>query len=254
MQRYADFLRFVRAAGRIGASSVFFAILLFTISVYEHFIGKNLSAYWFVLAAGVFFTLGAFTAWLNIDRELRLEKSPHVGARLHIELVRAFFDVSKVENRNVLQLHIYTYLRVTNMNPIDTLIKSGAIELTVEGKQYRGSDDDVSRVGNSLEHVTDFKLGGETSTEVFGNTLSRFRRLMNRLGTEQTLKQGITREGFIAFLVPELHDWNRENPYLIEAANVVLTLTDSLGGRHSVENSELRIANGVLISSGRFPL
>lgn len=254
MRESAPFVRFIKATGRFGGGSVVLAIVLFGISIYEHLIGKNVPAYWLVLAAGVFFVVGAYDAWLSADKAFARESAKSIQPLLRIELVRAFFDVSKSENRNELQTYIYAYLKVTNLNTPETLIEDGSLVLTVDGKRYKGIGNDASKIGNALEHVTDFKLGGEVTTEVFGNTLSQFPRLMSKVTADMPLRRGITQEGFIVFAFPDLHDWNRDEPYLIRATDTVLSLRDSFDGQHSVELMFLNVPNGVLTSSGRFLL
>jgi len=223
MKKNLRVFQFVKATSRLGGGSVALAIVLFGISIYEHLVEKNLSAYWLVLAAGVFFAIGAYDAWASADNALTREIDKSTKPLLKIELVRAFFDVSRVANQNQLQTHVYTYLKVTNLNTPVTLIKDGSFVLTVDGRRYKGFGDDATRTGNALEHVSDFRLGGEASIEVFGNTLSQFPRLMSRVNAEKPLQRGITLEGFFVFTFPDLHDWNREELYLVEAADAVLT-------------------------------
>lgn len=254
MNKRLRVFQFIKATGRLGGGSVALAIVLFAISIYEHLLEKNLSAYWFVLAAGVFFAVGAYGAWASADDALAHEIDKNTKPLLKIELVRAFFDVSKVADQNQLQTHVYAYLKVTNLNTPATLIKNGSLVLTVAGKRYKGFGDDTTRTGNALEHISDFRLGGEAATEIFGNTLSQFPRLMSKVTAEKPLQRGITLEGFFVFTFPDLADWNREEPYLIETTDAVLSLRDSFDGVHSVEAMFLNIPNGVLTTSGRFPL
>ena len=252
MKKKLRVFQFIKATGRLGGGSVALAIVLFGISIYEHLIEKSLSAYWLVLAAGVFFAIGAYDAWASADNALAREIDKNTKPLLKIELVRAFFDVSKVANENQLQTHVYAYLKVANLNTPATLIKDGSLVLTLEGRRYKGFGDDATRTGNALEHVSDFKLGGEVSKDIFGNTLSQFPRLMFKVNAEKPLQRGITQEGFFVFIFSDLHDWNREEPYLIEATDAVLSLRDSFDGLHSVESMFLKIPNGVLTT--RFPL
>jgi hypothetical protein len=254
MKKNIRVFQFLKATGRLGGGSVALALVLFGISIYEHLIEKNLSAYWLVLAAGVFFAFGAYDAWRSADSALAQEVGKSTKPLLKIELVRAFFDVSKVGNQNQLQTHIYTYLKLTNLTAPATLIRDGSLVLTVDGGRYTGIGHDATTTGNALEHVTDFKLGGEASTDVFGNTLSQFPRLTSRINAENPLQRGITQEGFFVFAFPDLADWNREQPYLMEATDAVLSLRDSFDGMHSVQLMHLKIPNGVLTTSGRFPL
>ena len=58
-----NFVKFLKAAGSIGGGSVGLAIVLFGISIEEHFRDKNVNAYWLVLAAGIAFAFGAYHAW-----------------------------------------------------------------------------------------------------------------------------------------------------------------------------------------------
>ncbi len=245
------FIRFITAAGRIGGGSVVLSIVLFGFSVYEHFVARNIHAYWLVLAAGASFVGGAYYAWLNADKALAQQICKSALPQLRIELVRAFFDVSPLPGFK-LQVHIYAYLKVTNQNPPETLIKAGALAITVAGKQYVGNGDDVSKSGNALEHVTDFRLGGEAATEVFGDTLSRFPRLLSSVTPETPLRRGITQEGFFVFAFPGLHDWNCDERHLLRVTDAELSITDSFDAKHPVHFKSLNIANGVLIDSGRF--
>ena len=85
---------------------------------------------------------------------------------------------------------------VTNVNASETLISDGTLVMSVDGRRYRGTGGDIAVTGNALEHVSEFKLGEEVPTEVFGNTLSRFPTLLLAVNPEAPLRRGITREGF----------------------------------------------------------
>ena len=245
--------RFLKAASWFGGGSVALAIVLFGISIYEHLMSKNTSAYWLVLLAAVFFAVGAYGAWRKTEQSLQRETAKSIQPQLRVELIRAFFDVCKSENNNELLTYIYAYLKVTNLNTPETVIKDGSLVLTIEGKRYKGTGDNATKTGNALEHVTDFKLVGEGSTEVFDNILSRFPRLMLQNAAEP-LRRGIPQEGFIVFVFPELLDWNRDEPYLIRTTDAVLSLRDSFNGQHSTDLMLLNISNGILTNSGRFAL
>ena len=54
-----QFIQFLRAVGTLGWGSVALAIVVFGISIEEHFRDKNAPTYWLVLAAAVSFTFGA---------------------------------------------------------------------------------------------------------------------------------------------------------------------------------------------------
>ena len=60
-----DFFRFIRASGRIGGSSVIFALLLFAIAIWEHHAGRNVPTSVLVVCGVVFFCYGSYLAWLK---------------------------------------------------------------------------------------------------------------------------------------------------------------------------------------------
>jgi hypothetical protein len=244
--RSFQIFRFVQAAGIYGGGSVGLAIVCFVISIIEHFIDKNINEYWFVLAGAAFFAFGAYTAWAREHDAYTAEVEKNAKPSLKIELNGSFFDVSKIPNKNELQTHIYAYLRVTNLTTPETVIKDGTLDLTVDGISYHGVGDDISVKGNTVEHVSDFKLVGEVKTEVFGNTLSRFPRLSSVVNANSPLRRGITQEGFFAFTFADLKHWNSDNEYVMPAAYAKLTLRDSFDEPHSVVMMNLNIPSGMV--------
>jgi hypothetical protein len=251
MRKNFQILRFLRSAGNFGWGSVALAVVLFGISIEEHFRDKNAPAYWLVLVAAVSFTLGAFRAWANDHEAYENEVAKNARPRLMIELAASFFDLSRLPNTNDIQVHVLAYLRVTNLNSPETLIKDGTLVMTVGDIRYKGNGDDISVKGNAIEHVSGFRLGGEVLTEVFGNTLSPFPRLLSVVTVESPLRRGITREGFIVFTFTNQMDWEG-NKDIMSAADVVITLRDSFEGFHTYEKMLLEIPHGAITNSGRY--
>jgi len=247
------FFRFVRAAGSLGGGSVGLAILLFSISIEEHLRDKNVPAYWLILTAAVAFTFGAYRAWASEDDAHTSATQKTDKPSLNIELVGAFFDTEKVEGTNALQVLVLAYLKVTNLNFAETLIKDGVLEMTVEGVRYKGAGDNSAVKGNSIEHVTDFRIGGEVSAKLFNGTISPFVRLLSKVNAETPLRRGISQEGFFVFTFTDQLDWSRENPYLIPVTEATLSLRDSFDGIHSIELEPFNIPNGVLTKVARIP-
>ena len=248
-------IRFVKAAGSIGGGSVGLAIVLFVVSIYEHFRDKNIPAYWLLLAAAVFFTFGAYRGWASEHEAFTNEVEKNGKPLLNIELMGCSFDVSKILNKNELQVHVYAYLKVTNLNSPETIIKDGTLVMAVDGNRHRGVGDDNSVKGNAIEHFGEFQVGGEVLTaDVFGNTLSPFPRLLSAVREDRSLRRGITQEGFVVFTFANPLDWDRESPYIIPVTDAVFTLRDSFDGMHTVEVMSLKIPEGKLTNSGSFPL
>jgi len=244
--------RFVQAAGSLGTGSVGLAIVLLGISVEEHLRDKNVPAYWLMLAAAVSFAFGAYRAWLNEHIALVVEREENSRPLLKIELTGSFFDVSKMPNKNELQVHVCAYLRVTNLNSPETLIKDGTLVMSVERARYKGVGDDISVKANAIEHISDFRIGGELAkADVFGNTLSPFPRLMSRVNAEMPLRRGISQEGFFVFTFTDHFDWDHENPYLMPVTDAVFALRDSFDGVHQLEVRILNIPEGVLTTDSR---
>ena len=252
-----NFFKFVKAAGYIGLSSVGLAIVLLAISIDEHLKDKNVSAYVLVLAAALSFAFGAYRAWANEHKAYTDEVEKNTKPLLRIELKGSFFDISPVPEKQTLDLliRVYAYLKVTNLNSPETIIKDGTLEMTVGGVRYKGIGDDKSIKGNAIEHISDFRIGGEvTTTDVMGkNTLSPLIRLTSNLNANRPLKRGITQEGFIVYSFGNAKiDWDHENPYVMPVTDLVLTLRDSFDGVHSLEAKSLNIPSGMIQTSGAF--
>jgi hypothetical protein len=116
--------------------------------------------------------------------------------------------------------------------------------MTVGGSQYNGMGDDRGIQGNVLEHITDFKIGGETTTtDVFGKTIrSPFKRLASVVNSNNPLTRGITQEGFVVFtFTDQSMDWDHENTHLMPVSDFVLTLRDSFNGLHEYQAMILKI-------------
>jgi hypothetical protein len=249
-------IRFLRSAGAIGGGSVGLAIVLFAVSIVEHFIDKNINAYWFVLVGAAFFAFGSYTAWERKQEALTKEIERNTKPSLNIELKGAFFDNSKMPN-NELQTHIYAYLKVTNVNDPETLIKDGTLVMTVGGTRHKGIGDDSSVKGNVIEHISNFRVGGELPRpDVVGNTISPFTRLLSLVGVNVSnpLRRGITQEGFFVFRFANPIDWSHDkSSHIMPASDVYLTLRDSFDGVHAFEKMLLNIPAGLLTDSGLFP-
>jgi len=241
-----NFIKFLKAAGYIGLGSVSLAIVLLAISIDEHLRDKNVPSYWLMLIAALAFAFGAYRAWATEHEAYQSEVAKSTKPSLQIEMAGVFFDVSPNPDVQQLQvrLHIYTYLRVTNLTNAGTIIKGGYLVMTVGGSQYKGTGDDKGIQGNVLEHISDFRIGGETTnTDVFGKTMrSPFKRLTSVVNSNNPLERGITQEGFVVFTFTDqsIH-WDRENTYLMPVSDFVLTLRDSFDCLHEYQAIILKI-------------
>jgi hypothetical protein len=247
-------LQFFKAAGRIGGGSVVLAIVLFLISIEEHLSARNVPAAWLIFLGCMVFCYGACAAWSNEHDAHIHEIEKNLKPLLQIELLGSFFDVSKMPNKNELQVHVYAYLRVTNTGHPDTLIKNGTLTMTVGGNRHTGAGEDISVKGNSIKHVSNFKIGGEVANaDVFGNTFSPFPKLFSRVTPGNPLRRGLSQEGFFTFTFPESMNWDCSNPYVMPATDVTIHLTDSFNGEHAIHQDDLSIEEGKLQMSGLFP-
>jgi hypothetical protein len=248
-------IRFLQSAGAIGGGSVGLAIVLFAVSIIEHFIDKKINAYWFVLVGAAFFAFGSYTAWERKQEALTKEIEKNTKPSLNVELKGAFFDNSKMPN-NELQTHIYAYLKVTNINDPETLIKDGALVMTVGGNRHKGFGDDSSVKGNVIEHISNFRIGGEKrNADVMGNTFSPFPKLLLSVNAGNPLRRGITQEGFIVFTFSTSIYWSPEesSDSIMPASEIYLTLRDSFNGVHGIEQMLLKIPAGrVATETGLF--
>jgi hypothetical protein len=237
---------FIRAAGKLGATSVALAIVLFVISIVEHEREKNFPVYWFICLAALFVAIGAYLAWSAERDKWEEEKAKNQKPLLTIELIAAFFDVSKIQGTQNLQVHIYTYLRVANLRDPCTLIKDGSLTLVVGGVEYTGKGDDVCKSGNWLGHNTKFRLGGEKIGGVLSETFTPVRRLTSDINWEHPLVRGVHRDGIVVFTFQNQMDWEGENPHIMNATHIRLSLTDTFDQRHPITIDSLGIPNGTL--------
>jgi hypothetical protein len=238
-----NFVRFVKAAGVAGITSAGLGLVLFAIAIIEHINDKNVPVYW-LLGVGVLSLLvSSYRAWATEHEAYLNEVAKSSKPSLKIEMPGSFYDISRIPNTNKIQLHVCAYLKVTNLTAPETLIKDGYLVMTVGGIQYKGLGDDKGVKGNSLEHITDFKIGGETTNQdVFGkNTLSPFKRLP-ALNADSPLKRGITQEGFFVFTFTDQSiNWNHEDTYYLPVSDFALTLRDSFDGIHTLDVMILKI-------------
>jgi hypothetical protein len=56
-------LKFTKAAGTLGVTSVALSVVLFVLSIVEHVRDKNVPAYVFIYLAAIFFAVGAYMTW-----------------------------------------------------------------------------------------------------------------------------------------------------------------------------------------------
>lgn len=154
-------LKFLKAAGTLGITSVALAVVLFAVSIVEHVRDKNVPAYVFIYLAAICFAVGAYMAWSAEADKLDEERAKNQKPLLKVELIAAFFDVSKVPGTQDAQVHVYAYLRVANLNDAPTLIKSGVLRMVVGGVEHTGRGDDSGVAGNWLEHNSGFRLGAK---------------------------------------------------------------------------------------------
>jgi hypothetical protein len=239
-------LEFIRAAGALGGTSVALSVVLFVVSMVEHKRDKSVPAYWFICLAPLFFAIGAYLAWSAERDKLEEERAKNQKPLLKIEMRAAFFEVSPVQGTQRLQVHIITYLRVTNLSEPRTLIKCGTLTMVVGGVEHLGTGDDGSVSGGWVEHNSAFRLGGEMKAIVFGEIYTPVRRLIHDINWEYPLVQGVHRDGIVVFNFQGEMDWDRENPYTMDATHLRLSLTDSFDQQHSVSIEKFDIPNGNL--------
>jgi len=239
-----NFIKFLKAAGSIGGGSVVLAIVLFVISIEEHFRNKNVNAYWLLLIAAIAIAFGAYRAWAA-------QSETNTKPNLKIELTGALFEVSHMPHTQDTLIRIYAYLKVMNLSTQETIIKDGSLEMTVGGIPYKGVGDDISAKGSSIEHHSTLQIGGEKpKTNIFDNTISPFPRLLSEVNAEKPLRRGIPREGFFVFSFGNAAmNWSHENEYVMPVTDVLLTLKDSFDGSHSIEGKSLEIPSGFLQTS-----
>lgn len=239
-------LKFLKAAGSLGVTSVALSFVLFAVSIVEHERDKNLPAYVFICLAPVFFAFGAYLAWSAERDNYEKEEEKNQKPDLAIELRAAFFDVSQIPLTQNVQVHIYLYLSVANLRQTPTRIRSGSLTLTVGGVEYTGHGDDLSVAGNYLEHNTAFRLGGEKKGSVFSETFTPVRRLTADISFEYPLLHGVNREGIMVFTFKDNLDWDKDNPYVMNTTKLRISLTDTFGQQHVEPIDKLDIPNGTL--------
>lgn len=244
MKRFRLFL-FLRSAGKLGFASATAGLILLLISDLEHVRGNSLASYSFLLVGPLLFAFGAYMAWSTEHERWKAEIERNTKPDLRIELLATFFDVSKLPGTNDSRIHIYAYLRVTNASQPETLITGGRMNLMVGGAQYSAKGDDISRQGGYIEHNSIFRLGGERKREVFGEVFTPVQRLIASVNRENPLRRGIHQDGVIVFTYQGVMDWG-ENQYVMEATDVRVTLTDSLGQSHTLPVGNLSIPCGTL--------
>jgi hypothetical protein len=81
-----DFVEFLETAGKIGVGSVFLALLLFLIGIYEHLIGHNVPASWLMMLAVLSFGYGSFLAWRNERAKFVAEQQKHEQPNFNLRL------------------------------------------------------------------------------------------------------------------------------------------------------------------------
>jgi hypothetical protein len=172
-----NIIAFFKTAGVLGGGSMIFAVILFGISIEEHFRDKNVSPYWLVFGAAVAFCFGAYQAWNRTREELEKERTRNEGSRVEGKIDFALLDQKdKAANGTILFNDSVCFVTVLvwaeNMNPapawFNTYANSFAmLSLEIANTVYWGSYEMIS-VGQTeftttlteikIKNITDFFL------------------------------------------------------------------------------------------------
>jgi hypothetical protein len=172
------------AAGRWGWPSVIGTMFLVAVSLYEHIVGHNLTAYAFVLLAAFVFCLGAFHAWSAENRQrLTLEA---ILATIEVRLLEIHgksVDPTKADTNS----DIFLRVRIELKNPREATIANYRLDL-------------VSRErSESADWVNDVTGWHAMLTAEAGMPTHDFVALPSEL------RQGEPHEGWLHFVTPSIH-------------------------------------------------
>lgn len=235
------FLQFVKAAGERGWPSMVGTFVFVAISVLEHYWDHNLAAYIFIVLAASIFCWGAFAAWSDADKKVvRLREE--INARLpniKIEMAAGYIDAGKSHEKEKWGdaeqgCLVSLYIIATNQNDQQAFLW-GLPELIchINGQEHRGE----------WRHICSYLLSANDST------LKGDKRLVDFLDqsyvgagfTGFTMFKGRPLAGWLMFYLSTL-DKNIVLGRDELGCSLSLTLTDTLGGHHSVtEDVHLKV-------------
>jgi hypothetical protein len=131
------FLSFLWAAGKIGGSSVIFALILFGIAIWEHYKARNVPAELLVACGVMFFCVGAYLAWSkertafdHLKREMK-DREPD----LKLKIFGSVCIYSPDDNRHVWLMGI----EVGNTGAATSIVSWGATYELNGGVEYMTS-------------------------------------------------------------------------------------------------------------------
>jgi hypothetical protein len=81
---------------------------------------------------------------------------------------------------------------------------------------------------------------------VFSEIYTPVSRLTADINSEHPLLQGVHRDGIMVFTFQNQLDWDKENPYVMTATHLRLSLTDTFDQQHAITIDKLDIPNGTL--------
>ena len=142
--------RFFAASGRLGGGSVAFAVVLFSVSIYEHVNDRNIPAYWLEGLGVLAFCFGALVAWNEEHKKLIAEMNKNQKPLLEGEIVEAYIGPAmtgeKLRSPSAVVLFVVRAWNAIQMPDI-VLLRYG-LKVTIEtpdglrtfkGQQVRGT-------------------------------------------------------------------------------------------------------------------
>jgi hypothetical protein len=150
--------KFLRAAGRIGGSSVIFAVLLFAIGTWEHYKQRNVPASWLVVVGLFFFTYGCYLAWSKEH-----DKATELSARLVDETPQLRLGILE-------GLNVYDASRDIHVFVLSVVLGNAGAPTSV--LSWRGSYE----IGNSREEMIGFNIIDSYTIRLAENTKAFYQR------------------------------------------------------------------------------
>lgn len=174
----------------------------------------------------------------------RLEQAIAENARpsLAVELRALFWEPGEQAGNTRFVFRVFAYVFVTNRNKPETLLKAAFLSFTTsDGARHTQSTEPP--VGYKyIGHYTHFRTGGEVERDHKMHT--PYTELMGEVNSDNPLRQGIHRVGFLAFAFPELQNPKVSDIETVLATDVELSLIDSYGGKHTLSVDSFEIAGG----------
>lgn len=131
---------FLKAAGRLGGSSVIFALLLFAICLWEHYRQKNVPASWLAGTALLFFCYGCYLAWQREN-----ERAVAASARLAKETPQLCLAITSALNVYDAEVDLHVFVLSILLG------NAGAPTSVIQWKA-------VYEIGSSKEVMTGFNI------------------------------------------------------------------------------------------------